>query len=140
MKILRFIIYGLIGWCLEIFWTGLGSLIHGDITMHGWTSIWMFLIYGLAIFMEPIHNAIRHWPILVRGGIYALLILSGEFITGSLLRLALGVCPWYYDTGITIHGITRLDYAPYWLVAGLLFEKLHDALIKIEGPSRESTI
>lgn len=140
MKILRFIIYGLMGWCLEIFWTGIGSLLSGDMTMHAWTSMWMFLIYGLAILMEPIHNVIRHWPILIRGGIYAILILVVEFCTGSLLRLIIGACPWYYDKGITIAGITRLDYAPFWFIAGLLFEKLHDELVKLHQITSQSTI
>lgn len=140
MKILRFILYGLAGWCMEILWTGFGSLLSGDITMHAWTSMWMFLIYGLAIFMEPIHDIIRRWPILIRGGIYASLILIVEFCTGSILRLTIGSCPWYYDRGITIQGITRIDYAPYWFIAGLLFEKFHDELVKIHNISKESTI
>ncbi|NOV88182.1 putative membrane protein [Clostridium acetobutylicum] len=132
MKILRFIIYGIAGWCVEIVWTGLGSMLNGDVTLRAWTNIWMFLIYGLAIFLEPIHNNIRHLPILVRGGIYSTLIIISEYITGSFLCFMLGTCPWHYSSGpFTIQGITRLDYFPYWLIAGLLFEKLHDALLKI---------
>ncbi|MFD3158539.1 hypothetical protein ACFIJ5_17060 [Haloimpatiens sp. FM7330] len=132
MRFIRFIIYGLAGWCVEIFWTGLGSLLKGDITLHGWTYIWMFPIYGLLIFAEPIHDKIREWPAIFRGGVYALLILTTEFVTGTLLCSILGSCPWIYeDTPYTINGIIRLDYAPFWFIAGLLFEKLHDILIEM---------
>lgn len=132
MKFLRFIIYGLVGWCIEIFWTGLGSLINGDTTLYAWTYIWMFPIYGLMIFLEPIHNKIRSWPILLRGGIYSGLILITEFLTGTMLNYFIGECPWkYQDTPYTIYGIIRLDYTPFWFIAGLLFEKLHDILSHI---------
>ncbi|URZ03983.1 hypothetical protein [Clostridium felsineum] len=71
MKILRFILYGIAGWCVEIVWTGFGSMLNGDVTLRAWTNMWMFLIYGLAIFLEPIHNNIRHLPIIIRGAIYS---------------------------------------------------------------------
>ena len=49
MKI-RFLIYGIVGWCTEIMWTGIGSLFKGDLTLIGWSSIWMFPIYGMLSF------------------------------------------------------------------------------------------
>jgi uncharacterized membrane protein len=129
----RFLIYGLIGWCVEVFWTGFGSLFNGDIKMTGWTYIWMFPIYGLAVFLEPIHNRIRNWPVIVRGGVYTLLIFFIEYSTGILLRNLLGVCPWDYSySPFSVDGIIRLDYAPAWFVAGLLFEKIHDFLVNVK--------
>ncbi|KPU45308.1 hypothetical protein OXPF_12010 [Oxobacter pfennigii] len=126
----RFIIYGLAGWCIEIFWTGLGSLISGDPKLQGWTYIWMFPIYGLAIFLEPIHNRIRNWPVILRGGAYTLLIFLAEYSTGWLLKTVMGVCPWNYSgTPYEIDGLIRLDFAPAWFAAGILFEKLHDLLM-----------
>ena len=56
----RFIIYGLLGFCMEVLWTGFGSLLKGDIKLTASTYVWMFFIYGLAVFLEPIHNRIRH--------------------------------------------------------------------------------
>jgi uncharacterized membrane protein len=127
----RFIIYGLAGWCTEIFWTGLGSLLSGDMKLRGWTYIWMFPIYGLAIFLEPIHNRIRNWPVIVRGGVYTLLIFIIEYSTGWLLKIFTGVCPWDYSGNIfSINGFIRLDFAPAWFAASILFEMLHDALVK----------
>jgi len=45
--LMRFIIYGFVGWCIEVFWTGLGSLLRGDRRLKGWSYLWMFPIYHL---------------------------------------------------------------------------------------------
>lgn len=130
----RYIIYGLIGWCAEVFWTGFGSLLKGDPRMEGWTYIWMFFIYGLAVFLEPVHNKIRNHSAIVRGGIYMLLIFSIEYFTGWFLETTITVCPWdYTGNPFSIHGYIRLDYAPVWFIAGLLFEKIHDNLILFQN-------
>lgn len=130
----RFIIYGLSGWCIEVFWTGIGSLIRGNIKLQGWTYIWMFPIYGLAVFIEPIHDMIRSWPVVLRGGVYTVLIFIVEYSTGWLLKVLTGLCPWDYSgTPFSINGFIRLDYAPAWFVAGLLFEMLHDTLMRIKA-------
>jgi len=137
----RFIIYGLTGFCIEVLWTGLFATLGGDIKMTGHTYIWMFPIYGLAIFLEPIHNRIRHLPLMLRGGVYMLLILSAEFITGLLLKTTIGVCPWDYSSKpLQILGVITLLYAPAWFVVGLLFEKYHDFLLMIEGRVGESKV
>lgn len=131
--ITRFIIYGFFGWCIEIFWTGLGSLIRGDAKLRGWTYLWMFPIYGLAILLEPIHNQIRNWPFFLRGGVYVLFIWFIEYTAGWFLKNTIEICPWDYSkTNYSISGFIRLDYAPAWFVAGLLFEKVHDLLIHVQ--------
>lgn len=128
----RFVIYGLVGWCIEVFWTGLGSLFAHNVKLEGRTYMWMFFIYGLAIFLEPVHDRIRNLPVIIRGGVYTILIFLIEYSTGLFLRLVLGICPWDYSNSIySISGLIRLDYAPAWFVAGLLFEKLHNLLMKI---------
>lgn len=130
MKI-RFFIYGLIGWCTEIIWTGMGSLLKGDLTLIGWSSIWMFPIYGMLVFLESIHERIRYMPVIIRGGVYTLLIFSGEFFTGMLLKTILGKCPWNYGINrYSIYGIITLKYIPVWFVFGLIFEIFHDFLVR----------
>nr|NSL49926.1 hypothetical protein [Dendrosporobacter quercicolus DSM 1736]SDM92643.1 Putative ABC-transporter type IV [Dendrosporobacter quercicolus] len=126
----RVIIYGLIGWCLEIVWTGLGSLLSGDIRLTAQTYLWMFPIYGLAaVLFEPLHDAIRLWPLGARGGVWMLLCFTVEYLSGWMLRSAIGAAPWDYSAAVFhIHGLIRLDYAPAWFGAGLLFERLHDWL------------
>jgi len=128
--LIRFVIYGFTGWCTEIFWTGMGSLLRGDTKLRGWTYLWMFPIYGLAIALEPIHNQIRGLPLFLRGGVYVLFIWLIEYFSGWFLKNTIHICPWDYSkTPYSINGFIRLDYAPAWFIAGLLFERLHDFLI-----------
>ncbi|WP_027340136.1 putative ABC transporter permease [Halonatronum saccharophilum] len=129
---IRFIIYGMLGWCLEIFWTGFNSLLAGSPDLRGWTYLWMFPIYGLAILLEPIYLRIRGYNFLLRGGIYTLLIFSIEYLTGWLLLNTIGICPWdYTGKAYSVHGLIRLDYAPLWFLVGLLFERVYETLIKL---------
>ncbi|NLM44454.1 MAG: hypothetical protein GX201_10645 [Clostridiales bacterium] len=132
-KLFRFIIYGLIGWCLEILWTGIGSLIHGNLLLYSFTYMWMFFIYGMGIFLEPIHNKIRNWNIYLRGGVWVLIIFLIEYSCGWALKRLLGHCPWDYGDGIlSINGYIRLDFTVAWFFTGLLYEKVHDYLLILE--------
>lgn len=127
----RFVLYGLIGWLVEVVWTGLGSLITMDAKLQCYTSIWMFPIYGMIAFFEPLCEYIKEWNIIIRGGIYTICIFAMEYITGMLLRQIIGVCPWDYSMSpFNIDGIIRLDYAPVWFVAGLFFEKVHYKILE----------
>lgn len=97
--------------------------------MRAWTYIWMFPIYGLMILLEPIHDLIRKWPVVLRGGVYTIIIFSIEYSTGWIIRELIGECPWDYGAGLySIHGIITLRFIPVWFVGGLIFEKLHDLL------------
>ena len=126
----RFVLYALSGWCMEVVFTGIGSLLRGDPTLTSKTYIWMFFIYGLAIVLEPIHNRIRSLPVIVRGGIYMVLIFATEYLTGFLLYKLIGQCPWDYSgSRFSVNGFIRLDYIPAWFAVGLLFERLHDTLM-----------
>lgn len=52
------------------------------------------------------------------------LIFFAEYLMGTFLK-SLGICPWDY-TGrmLSIDGVIRLDFAPFWFMTGLLFEYL----------------
>ena len=129
MKITRrFLVYGLLGWSVEIIWTGLGSLMGGDLRLLGFTNLWMFFIYGLAVFLEPIHDIIKGWNWFSRGLIWVVLIWGIEYTSGLFLKSALGVYPWYYTGPFAIEGLVRLDFAPAWFVVGILFESVHRTL------------
>ena len=117
---------GLTGWCLECVWTGLGSLenIGKDRRLFCRTSLWMFPIYGLAAFLPAVYHFIRTKCLLFRATIYSGTIFLFEFLSGTLLR-RLNACPWdYSNSKLNIKGLIRLDYAPFWAMAGLLFERL----------------
>lgn len=129
----RFLIYGITGWSMEIFWTGMiNSLLKKDLKMIGFTSLWMFPIYGLFVFLEPVCNRILDWPLYLRGGVYMLAIFAAEYATGWALRHFLGVCPWDYSAAkYNINGLIRLDYAPVWYLVGIIYEKLYLLILTI---------
>ncbi len=109
---------------MEILFTSFGALRKKNMKLIGQTSIWMFPIYGMAAVIEPLYRHIKGVPALFRGMIYSVGIFICEFISGSLLKKH-DLCPWDYSHAKTnIHGVIRLDYAPLWMAAGLIFEKL----------------
>jgi uncharacterized membrane protein len=115
---------GLIGWCLEVFWTGLHALRVRDSKLTGTSSLWMFPIYGCAAFLRPIMEHLKDRPVLKRGCIYMVLIFLGEYISGSLLKRK-NACPWDYSKSpFQMNGVIRLDFAPVWFLVGLLYERL----------------
>ena len=123
--LMRFMMYGVIGWCMEILWTGLHSLFRKDFRLVANTSIWMFFIYGLAIFLEPVVDLMTALPIIARGGVYVVCIFMVEYLTGRLLKKA-NICPWDYShSKYHVGGIIRFDYAPAWFAAGLIFEGIY---------------
>ncbi|MFA5524457.1 MAG: hypothetical protein WDA24_08865 [Tissierellales bacterium] len=132
IMLIHFIIYGLLGMIMEIFWTGIHSLISGDLNLISQTSIWMFFIYGSAVFLEPIHDKIRRKNVIFRGITWTFLIFIIELLCGFLLNLLIGSCPWDYkdSTVYTLNGYIRFDYFPVWFVVGLVFEKIHAFLDK----------
>lgn len=118
----NFIKCGLIGWCMEIIFTSMDAFRRRDMRLKGTTSIWMFPIYGSAALLYPITHLLKKKPIWFRGLTYMLLIFSAEYVTGSLLTKR-SLCPWdYYRSKWNYNRHIRLDYAPFWFAAGLLFE------------------
>ncbi len=135
---IRFVCYGILGWCLEVTWTAItGAIRHPDRAgrLQGHTYLWMFPIYGLiAPLYEPLHNALRRrwtWP--MRALSYAVGIMTVEYATGWLLRRLTGACPWDYSDRARwhIHGLVRLEYLPAWATVGLLLEPVHDFLVRL---------
>ena len=124
----RFLIYGIIGLVLEVIYTGLASLLKGDLSMQGFTFLVMMPIYGLVVFLEPLHNRLRPYLWWVRGLIYLAIIWITEYSCGIILAGVLGNCPWHYCDLLNINGYITLRMAPEWFLAGLGFEALHDFL------------
>ena len=120
----NFIVFGVLGWCAEILWTGFCSLIAGDSALTAQTYLWMFPIYGLAGLSLPLFLTFRrHCALWQRVGFYVFAIFAVEFLSGWFLQAVTGICPWDYgDRLFSVGGFIRLDYAPLWAVLGLLFE------------------
>ncbi|MCO1603229.1 putative ABC transporter permease [Desulfosporosinus nitroreducens] len=130
-KLKRFFIYGIIGLVVEVMYTGLASLLKGDLSMQGFTFLIMIPIYGLSVFLEPLHTSLRSHSWWIRGLIYLAVIWTIEYSSGSILALILGSCPWQYNDSLNINGYITLRMAPEWFLAGLGFEYLHDFMDKL---------
>ena len=123
----NFVKCGLTGWCIEIVFTSLDALRRRDMTLKGNTSLWMFPIYGSAAVLAPIGHQLRSKPTWMRGLTYMGLIFSLEYLSGLLLSKH-EICPWDYGRSRWhVRRVIRLDFAPYWFCAGLLFEHLLSA-------------
>lgn len=122
--ITNFLLCGLSGWCMECFWTGIHSIKEKDRFLLCRTSLWMFPIYGMASFLQPICTMLKNKNVLIRGGVYTVCIFLTEFFTGKFLK-KYGACPWDYSKAkLNYKGLIRIDYAPSWFLAGLFYEKL----------------
>lgn len=109
---------------MEILFTAFGSFRRRELKLMGRTSIWMFPIYGMAALIWPAYSIIKKVPLLIRGLIYTICFFTVEFFSGSFLKKK-GICPWDYSASKNnINGVIRLDYAPVWMAAGLLFERI----------------
>ena len=98
---LNFCRCGIAGWCLEVMFTSVDSIMAGDWRLIGRTSLIMFPIYGMGALLLPISRFIDSWltglPGLEDAGqdrlsrvgrsirhglIYMVLIFIAEYITG----------------------------------------------------------
>jgi uncharacterized membrane protein len=129
LLIQHFLIYGLLGLVIEVIYTGLASLLAGDYSMHGFTFLIMLPIYGSAVFLEPFVFFFNPLPWWIRGLFYLVLFWITEYISGTILILLLGYCPWNYNDPLNINGIITLRMAPEWFFAGLGFEKIFRFLL-----------
>ena len=131
---INFLKCGVAGWCMEVVFTALGSILAHDWRMMGHTSLLMFPIYGFGALLEPIGAWVDRWigeidlsapdRIIRHGLLYMVLIFVGEYASGAWLN-ARGICPWDYSgTRTSVDGLIRLDFAPLWFAAGLLFERI----------------
>jgi uncharacterized membrane protein len=139
--LIRFVLYGLGGWCGEVVYTALTeSLPKRDWRLVGTTFLWMFPIYGLiAVFYEPIHDLIRDVPVLGRALIWSLGFTAVEFITGWLIERMTGRCPWDYSgRRFAINAYIRWDFFIVWAIIGLALEPVHDFLVELTPAIEEA--
>lgn len=131
---LNFCKCGIAGWCLEVVFTSVESIMAHDWRLMGRTSLLMFPIYGLGALLAPVGRSVDLWigerqmrptdRYVRHGMLYMVLIFTTEYLSGAWLR-ARGMCPWDYSGRQTnINGLIRLDFAPLWFVTGLLFEQI----------------
>ena len=139
--VIRFILYGLGGWCGEVLYTALTeSVPQRDWRLVGTTYLWMFPIYGLiAVFYEPVHDLIRDFPWFVRAVIWSIGFTTVELITGWGIAKITGRCPWdYSNKRFAINAYIRWDYFLVWAVIGLALEPVHDFLVELTPAIQEA--
>ncbi|MEY8338684.1 hypothetical protein AALB16_11805 [Lachnospiraceae bacterium 62-35] len=126
----NFLKCGVTGWCLEVVFTSISSIMAGDLRLMGKTSLLMFPIYGMGAFLGPIGEGVDWWigeerdKTIRHGMLYMVLIFIAEYTSGLWLK-AHGMCPWDYSgRHSNINGLIRLDFAPLWFGTGLLFEQI----------------
>lgn len=120
----NFIKCGILGWCLEILWTGLHAFRVRNLKLTANSSLWMFPIYGSAACLHPLTRLLEGKSIWKRGFIYMSFIYLGEYISGIFLKRR-DICPWDYSKNRwNYQGVIRLDFAPLWFLTGLIFEHL----------------
>ncbi|ATB29082.1 hypothetical protein MEBOL_002531 [Melittangium boletus DSM 14713] len=127
---------------MEVCFTGMGAaLLERDGHGTAKTYLWMHPIYGAtALGMEFLHDRLRFLPRPLRALAYTAVIFGAEFATGWVLRKVLGRCPWDYEKrGWNVKGLIRLDYAPFWYAAGLLFEPAREALLHVTSEALRQT-
>ena len=140
--LIRFVLYGLGGWCGEIVFTALTeSLPQRDWRLVGTSYLWMFPIYGsLAIFYEPVHDLIRNVPVIGRAVIWAVGFTIVEWLSGWFIARLIGRCPWdYSEKHFSINAYIRWDFFPVWAIIGLALEPVHDFLVRLT-PAIESAL
>jgi uncharacterized membrane protein len=121
----QFLAYGCLGMLLEVFFTGIGSLLHKNWRATCQTYLWMLPIYGLAgLALQGIHlSLLWHWFPLAF--VYLVTIYAIEFTSGWLLEKLIGRCPWHYGLSAwTPLGLINLRYAPFWFILGCFFNPI----------------
>jgi hypothetical protein len=62
-----------------------------------------------------------------------------EYASGAALVALTGSCPWDYgQSAWSVHGLIRLDYAPFWALCGYLGEPLCSLMrrVRLSAPER----
>ncbi|HEX2058927.1 MAG TPA: hypothetical protein VHI71_11240 [Actinomycetota bacterium] len=125
----RLPVYAGAGFAFEAVFSALHDLQRGRrVTLR--TSPWMLTVYALLLpLYEPVHDRLRGRPFPLRASVYGLGFLAVEYVSGRAFRRLLGDAPWDYTYAKRhVDGLIRPDYFFLWALAGVLCERLHDAL------------
>jgi uncharacterized membrane protein len=129
-RFLGFFLFGVTGVCTEIFFTAFQNLYYAwaqgsspEMSLTGKSYVWMFPIYGSAsFFLNRLMPYLRKLPFGLRLVVYPLGIFMIEYITGWLLDMTIGKCPWEYESSYAVHGYINLAYTPFWMLFGVMLE------------------
>lgn len=126
----KFIAYGLVGWCIECCFTSVMDLASGagDLRLKGYSYLWMHPIWGVGLLLgEHLLGLMQRAGLgrVTRAFVAMAVCFTVEYVSGALLVAAIGRCPWDYSVSPwNVNGLIRLDYAPFWLLGGWIYEPL----------------
>ncbi len=136
LVILHAILYGFLGWGVEIIFTALKSSIkERSWKLEGFTTLWAFPLYAsAAVLFEPLHDYLVAFDVIwfFRGIVYVVGIYGIEFIAGLIFVALIKKHPWKYSGRYTLKGYINFLYAPAWFVFGVLLEQVHNILLRID--------
>ena len=118
-KVATFFLFALLGLGIETFWTGILST---SLSLMGYSSVWYILFYGSVPFIFPY---VLHYRWQIRLLIYALSIISIEFIGMYLLYVLTGTYPteeYYKKRLFSIYGFIDLANIPEFILLGFTLE------------------
>lgn len=126
------LVYGCLGIIIEVFFTGISSLIRKDWDATAKTYLWMFPIYGVtALFLEGISNGLM-WPFYVKAFVYVPVIYGVEGLSGWTIKQITGRIPWEYpESAWAPMRLINLKYAPFWLLLAMAFDPITNFLTKM---------
>lgn len=134
----RCLVYGVVGVAAEVGFTAVGDALAGrgeTRRLMGHTYLWMPPIWALGgLLCQRLGGLLRgrELGVPVRAAAYAATCLAVEGATGAALRRLTGRCPWDYGISrFSVRGLVRLDYAPFWAVAGLASERMCALLSRV---------
>ncbi|WP_224240624.1 putative ABC transporter permease [Hyalangium gracile] len=139
----RFAVYGLLGWCIECLFTAVMDLATGagDLRLKGYSYLWMHPIWGAGLLLgEQLSLMLQRLGVsrATRALVGMALCFTVEYVTGALLVALIGRCPWDYSgSPWSVHGLIRLDYAPFWWMCGWLYEPLGAFVRRVRIGARE---
>lgn len=122
-----------LGMALEVVFTAFAEFRSApDWRLKGHTYVWMVPIYALIYpLLCVLYPRLAGVPFPLRGVLYTAMIYAVEYSSGWVLRRTTGNCPWedgYLKSPWGVHGLVRLDYAPFWFAASLLYESVFRVL------------
>lgn len=128
----KLVVYGCLGLLIEVFFTGIGSLIRRHWDAAGKTYLWMLPIYGFtALMLEGLSEALP-WPFYLKAFAYVPIIYGIEAVSGWTIRHIIGRIPWDYGSSrLSPMGLINLRYAPFWLLLAMAFDPITNFLTKM---------
>ena len=121
------LLLGIVGWLIEVVFTGIGSIARRDWTGTSKTYIWMHPVYataGMAVYIIYNNIVVSSNPYIDASVLaiifYVPLFYGFEALAGLMSLKLFGRILWDYGRSKwTPMGLINFKYAPYWLLLAL---------------------